>query len=209
MNFIKECLQILSEKDEPNLDLELNDPIEDDASKKETDKKDKPEDQPEDKPKVEKPPKEEEPAPPSSFKDLFDKNSDKMKTYSRAELFDAKELTGEEEFKSKGRVIPVKKGQYLLRNHDDVKKIKIVPSKIFSSDYETVRPNARPDAEGFLLVRPSGAVQAFEYTEEPIEIENSEKEKVTVKRGYFVVRYEDDEEGGWLVPKNEFKNTYK
>ena len=194
---------LLLEKEKADLDLNL------DPSKDE--EKDPAAEEPaeEDPPAEDTPPEEPVDETPSSFKDLFDQNTDKVKTFARTELFDAKELTGEEVFKVQGKTLNIKKGQYLLRNRNDVKKLKIVSASTYKSDYETVRASAKPDAEGFIMVRPSGEVEAFEYDGDSLTLENQDKDKIVIKKGMMVLRYENEEESGWTMSKNEFKNTYK
>lgn len=145
-----------------------------------------------------------------SFGDLFDANSADVKVYTRRDLFDAMKLTQKTAVTANGKRMIGNKGDYVLRNHDDIKDISIVSGEDFDGTYEQVRQTDKPDAEGFILVKHINNAEAFEYKGEPLSLDNEWNETVDIKKGMYVVRYEgDDGDSGWSVPRSEFNKAFK
>lgn len=202
MKLIKELLS-LQEKDQIDLNFEET-PDE---------SEDKPEDTPEKEPKDKKP-KDEEPAPeeqkdPETIEELFSANEGDVKEYAHIDLYDAKKLEQDTVIVANGKRTKAKAGNYVVRNHDDIKKFVIVDGEDFDGQYEQVRQAEKPDAEGFILVKPVGDIEAFQYKGDPISVKNGWNEEIDIKPSEFVVRYVDEKDSGWTVPKVEFNKVFK
>lgn len=201
MSILKELLT-LSEapKDDP---LGFDEPLGDEKTK--DDKKPA-------KKKTEKPeptPEPEEPKDPETFEELFDANQGEVKVYVRLDLYDAKLLDKTTVIVANGKRTKASAGNYVVRNHDDIKKFILVSENDFENLYEPVRQSAKPDAEGFILVKPIGEFEAFQYAGELITIKDKSNENVDIKPNEYVVREKSNKESGWNVKQTEFKKVYK
>lgn len=162
--------------------------------------------------KTEKPeptPEPEEPKDPETFEELFDANQGEVKVYVRLDLYDAKLLDKDAIITANGKKTKVSSGNYVVRNHDDIKKFIIVSEDEFDDLYEPVRQSAKPDAEGFILVKPIGEFEAFQYSGELITIKDKSNESIDIKPNEYVVREKSNKESGWNVKQSEFKKAYK
>lgn len=159
--------------------------------------------------KEETPPEEPKEEIPKTIEQLFTANSGEVKEYSHIDLYDAKKLEVNTVITANGKRTSAKAGNYVVRNHDDIKKFVIVDGEDFDGQYEPVRQGEKPDAEGFILVKPVGEIEAFQYKGESITVKNGWNEEVDIQSSEFVVRYTDEQDSGWTVPKVEFNKTYK
>lgn len=159
-------------------------------------------------PKEEKP-KEEEPEVPSTIDELFDANTDKVKEYSPIQTWDAKKLVSDTVIIANGKRTKAKAGQYVIRNHKDIKQFRLVDEDGYNKQYAQVRQSDKQDAEGFILVKEVGNVKAFQHDGDDLSVKNGKNEDVDVKEGQYVVKYTDEKKSGWSVDANEFEKVYK
>lgn len=167
------------------------------------------EEAPVEEPKAEKPAEPEEPEEPKTIQELFDANSDKVKTYQPSKTWDAKELKVDTRIVANGKTTRAKAGQYVVRNHDNITEFRLVSADDYENQYAPVRPSAKPDAEGFLLVKENGNVEAFQYEGDDITVKNGKDEEIEIAEGQFVCKYTDDKKSGWAVKEVEFNKVYK
>lgn len=158
---------------------------------------------------TEEPPKEEKPKNPTTIDELFEANTDKTKTYQPAQTWDAKKLVTDTVIIAKGKRTKAKAGQYVIRNHNDIKEFRLVSEEDYNDQYAPVRPSAKPDAEGFLLVKENGKIQSFQYEGDDITVKNGKGEDVSVTEGQYVCRYTDEKKSGWALDETEFEKVYK
>lgn len=57
-----------------------------------------------------------------------------------------------------------------------------------SDTLKPIRPNQTPDAEGFTIYTDPAKIEAFKYTSDPIRVQISNEEKVTLNKGDYLVR---------------------
>jgi len=153
--------------------------------------------------------KPEEPAEPSTIDELFEANTDKVKTYQPLKTWDAKELKQDTRIVANGKVTRAKAGQWVIRNHDNIKEFRLATQEEFDDQYAPVRPSAKPDAEGFLLVKENGNIEAFQYEGDSLTVKNGKREEVEIEEGQFVCRYTDEKKSGWSLKEVEFNKVYK
>lgn len=192
----------LLEKDELSLDA--------DTTKDELSAEEPAEDTPpeEEKP-VEEPKKEDEPDEPDTIDSLFEANTDKVKEYHPIKTWDAKKLVTDTVIIANGKRTKGKAGDYVIRNHDNIKEFRLATEEEYGAQYTQIRPSDDPDAEGFVMVKESSKVKAFKYEGDDVTVKNGKDEEVEVTDGVYVVKYVNQKDSGWTVDAGEFEKVYK
>ena len=148
-------------------------------------------------------------------KKIFEEHESELKTYVKKQLYDIRKAkAGETIDVSFNDVEPqrvkAKEGQYFLRSHDEIDKVKLIDEEDFQGTYEPIQSNEKEDAEGFKVYREIGYYEAFNYGGEDIYIFTDWNTKQRLKTGDFLVRDADDKnDSGFVVPAVEFERHFE
>lgn len=126
--------------------------------------------------------------------DVWSENRDSAKTYVTKTIFQVKETENDDGDK-----------QYEVYSDTSGKRklVNTLDSEDFKAAYSPVRPNQKPDAEGFTLYREDAEVEAFKYEGDTIKVD-MDGDKETLKKGMYLIRREEGDNFVYSVESAKF-----
>jgi hypothetical protein len=146
------------------------------------------------------------------FKDA--KDSGALKNYVLSETYDVRPLKIDEEVKVKfpgftSKTEKAQEGESLLRVHDKPNLQRIIDEEELEDSYAPIRPNEKPDAEGFTLYRSVKTLQAFQYTEDqPLVFQGNVGGSLHVKMNDYIARDVANPKRVLVFPGPKFEDKY-
>ena len=147
----------------------------------------------------------EEPIPTRTAEELWSENEGESAQYITTTVYYVKELerdSYEVQFDEGG-----KRKKYATMNKEDL-----------AAAFTPIRPNQKPDAEGFVQYRSADVFDAFKYTGSPVKVslsgeavegEEPTGETVKLSNGDYMLRQDTDDEFVYTIEKaNFFDNGY-
>lgn len=161
--------------------------------------------------KTEVKPEEEAPEEePKTLASIFDENKSKVKAYVMKKQYDAKPAEGGERLPKFGIIsnasnviTTAKEGDFILRDHDNLKKEWAISGKEYASHFEPIFSNQKPDAEGNIKVRSSNSLDGFLYAGDDVEL-NSGK---TLSKGVYLLK--QNNKSPFTLDKMKFEKDYE
>lgn len=142
----------------------------------------------------------EEPIPTRSAEELWAENSGSAAQYITTTIYFVRPVEGKKDLFDVMYDEAGRRKKYGTLNKEDL-----------NAAFTPVRPNQRPDAEGFLQYRSADTYDAFKYSGDPVKVMLSEEPGETVKlnRGDWLLRQDDGDNFTYTVEKAAyFDNSY-
>jgi len=136
-----------------------------------------------------------------------------VQIFKKKKLYDARAAVPEEELqitangKAK-RSIKAKDGQWVVRDHSNVNVVDLLNAKDFSTRFEKVRPNQKPDAEGFTVWCEAGEFEAFKYDGDDAAFKNMRGQHQPLKSGDWIVK-DKSLDAMFIAPAAMFNDTFQ
>lgn len=149
----------------------------------------------------------EEPIPTSSAEELWAENGGEAAQYITTTIYYAKPVEG-----SKGMF------DVLYDEHGKRKKYGTLSEDDLNAAFAPIRPNQKPDAEGFLSYRSADVYDAFKYAGDPVKVVLGEApaegeapvgDTIKLNKGDYLLRQDDGDNFVYTIEKaNFFDNGY-
>lgn len=149
----------------------------------------------------------EEPIPTRSAEELWAENGNEAAQYITTTIYYAKPVAGNKDMFDVLYDEQGKRKKYGTMNEDDLK-----------AAFAPLRPNQKPDAEGFMSYRSADVYDAFKYSGDPVKVALGEApveggapvgDTVKLNKGDYLLRQDDGDNFIYTVERaNFFDNGY-
>lgn len=99
--------------------------------------------------------------------------------------------------------------QYVVRNPEQVSKIKLIDKEEFEEKYEQMNPQDHPDAEGFMSYRTKDEILAFQYTEKETLSINVSGHTIKIEPEDYVGHPASNAKQLIVMSKTDFEKKYR
>lgn len=139
---------------------------------------------------------------------------DELKVYVNQATYQVKQALEDEEVKINwpGQSATTKRAtaeEYIVRNPEQLQKMKVIEKDELEKDYEQVNPNEKPDAEGYVIYRSKKEVLAFQYNEKELLQINVGGHQIKISPEDYIGHPISNPKKLLIISKADFEKKYR